>query len=40
MLPGSLMSRWTKAKDRAYRIAAERALNAAHIALHTEPPPY
>ena len=30
----------SKAKDRAYRIAAERALNAAHIALNTTPPPF
>ncbi|CAN5788606.1 hypothetical protein BH10ACT9_BH10ACT9_60830 [soil metagenome] len=30
----------SRAKDRAYRIAAERALNAAYLADHTEPPPF
>jgi hypothetical protein len=30
----------SKAKERAYRIAAERALNEAYIAAHTTPPPF
>jgi hypothetical protein len=30
----------SKAQQRAYRIAAERALNEAYIAAHTTPPPF
>lgn len=30
----------SRAEDRAYRIAAERALNAAYLTEHTEPPPF
>jgi hypothetical protein len=30
----------TKAKDRAYRIAAERALNDAHVAERNRPPDF
>jgi hypothetical protein len=32
--------RRTRAQDRAYRIAAERKLNNAHVAEHDEPPPF
>jgi hypothetical protein len=32
--------RRTREKDRAYRINAERALNAAHIAERNQPPPF
>ena len=30
----------TREQDRAYRIKAERALNADHVAERNEPPPF
>jgi hypothetical protein len=32
--------RRTREQDRAYRINAERALNAAHVAERNRPPPF
>jgi hypothetical protein len=32
--------RRTRQQDRAYRISAERALNAAHVAERSQPPPF